>query len=138
MADYPHQFELFVFYRIYQIYINKSISDISANIDFLNNDIVLYRNIAMDYYYYLYANKVIIKFDDLFKMSRVATTLCSLKKLFGYKVLNLETTMLMPCCSDCWFDILNYLTTYRFNRKYDDLLCYNYNEIKSFLKFILF
>jgi hypothetical protein len=166
MSNYKNSMELFIFYKIFQISINKSILDISSNILFLNdlqnyntqdithksdksdkivnkneiNYLGFYynfgniKNISIDYYNYIYSNNIFIKFDELYNMSSVATTLCSLKKIFGYKVLNLSDTVLLPCCNQCSSEFIYYFTCYRFNRKYDDLLCHNYNEIKSFFQ----
>lgn len=174
MSTYQNNIELFIFYKIYEISINKSTSNISSNIKFLN-DLQNYspfgggsvpeeggsvhegglsnslgggkteinylgyfhnfdnvKNISIDYYNYIYSNNLIVKFEDLYNMSSVATTLCSLKKIFGYKVLNLSNTILLPYFDEYNSQYLFYLTSYRFNRKYDDLICHNYNEIKYF------
>lgn len=75
-----------------------------------------------------------LRLDTLHELSEYITTIPLLCRLVGVKQLSLERAQLLECCEFCYNADLTSLVVYRYNRQDDDLLGYNYNQIKQFLK----
>ena len=103
-------------------------------IDFIYNNMSFNAYNVIVSYYTVVLQNITVSFENLYKISKHAVTLKSLKKLFGYKPLDLSLSTLIDCCDTCKFDIIKHMVQFRYNRQNDDVLAHNYNVIKQFLK----
>lgn len=82
-----------------------------------------------------YRNSCCLTMDQLYSISFCVIDICALKKLFGIRVLDLKNTYLQSCCDRniCSYDNISEICLYKYYRRYDDLLCHNYQQIKMLL-----
>lgn len=146
LINYTDKLDIFLFYNIIQIVKFRSTRNATWNVRFIydfanrNNSFVM---IAHDYFKYLldtfYSSTStttvgVLHLDTLHLISHYSVNIRVLKKLFGYKQLDLRYTHLIECCRECEDDNLYQIVFYKFNRPDDELLSHNYILIKSLLQ----
>lgn len=136
---YPNRLELYILYNLIQIDISQTIYNFDYTFQFLEsiNNYWCY-NIKIKYYNYIlntfHTNNIEFTFVQMHKMSLTVTSIPIIKKIFGYKTLDLSNTQLNLCCYNC-----NEINLYRIcNMKRgfwnDHLISHNYMELKEFLQ----
>ena len=139
--SYPNKLELYTLYRFLLISCFRSqvYSPVDSNINFLdtfvNNTCTNHHvyQIGVDYFKHVLENKIDVRFDSLFKMSKCVVTLPMIKRLFGCRKLNLDYSLLSSCCDECNSDALKEILAFKTNRPDDYFLSQNYKTIKAFL-----
>lgn len=79
-------------------------------------------------------NRNYISISMLHEVSTHVVTVSTLSKLFAIKILDLGKASLVPCCDFCYNNDLGNIVLYKFNRPQDELLSYNYLQIKNFFR----
>lgn len=99
-----------------------------------------FRDIILNYYIYIlnsvHNDKIIYdKIRIIYEISPYIINIFSLKKILGYKVLDLSNTQLIFCCNleGCVVDNIYSICDTKNSYYNDDLISHNYNEIKTFL-----
>lgn len=136
---YPNRLELYILYNLIQIEIFQTMYNFDYTFEFLESiNNYWYYNIKIKYYNYIlntfHTNNIDFTFVQMHKMSLTVTSIPIIKKIFGYKILDLSNTQLNLCCYDC-----NEINLYRIcNMKRgfwnDHLISHNYMELKEFLQ----
>jgi hypothetical protein len=141
LEDYDDQIELYFFYLLLQIDIFHSCKNVNVLVDtfshFINSssgDELNFEDTIKEYFEHIIKNNADVNFDSLHKLSKVYTTIPTIKKLFGSKYLDLSQSKLITCCSSCSKDNLQHIVQFKFNRPNDLFLSYNYRVIKMFLR----
>lgn len=117
------------------------------NCKFIINYLESQSNILLRFNYYNYLLNYITKIDtqnghtyefypqyltfenyDIISQTIINTTLA--RKLLGYKQLNLKNTKSVHILEECVYENLKTIVLYKFNRHNDNIVAYNYNEIK--------
>lgn len=75
-----------------------------------------------------------ISFDNIYNTSKYIICNCALKKLMGYKLLDLKQTKLIECNKCESSKNLNEIVLYKRSYTEDDLIGYNYEQYKNLLK----
>jgi len=139
IENYSNHLELLVLYNFIQIETLQNTYNFKYMFDFLesiNNS--SYYDIKMKYYNYIlytiHTNNVPFTFDQMHKMSYYVTSIPIIKKILGYRVLDLSNTRLNLCCYDC--NEYNLYEICNFKRIFwnDDLVSHNYIQLKELLK----
>jgi hypothetical protein len=133
---YPNKFELCVLYNFLQIEIFCIYDNFNYWFDFLESFDNKYRDIKIKYYNSILDsihNGIIITFDQMHTISKYTTSIYIIKKIMGYKLLDLTHSYLNFCCFTCNED--NLIEICDFKRRFykDHLVSHNYNELKNFL-----
>ena len=146
LRTYPNKLELFVLYNFINIecFINYNIDYSFKFLNMLdsNTRIIDDTFYQLKYKYYkniLYIEKYDIyfmnfSFEKLYQMTPYITSIYILKRLFGYKLLDLKYSVLLLCCENCVIKNIQYICNLKMSFYYDDLISYNYTEILNFLK----
>ncbi len=99
-----------------------------------------FQDIIINYYIYVLQSvhdDIVIydKFKIIYDMSSHIINIYSLKKIFSYKLLDLSKTRLLFCCNleHCIVDNINSICDTKYAYYNDDLISYNYIEVKTFL-----
>jgi len=132
IVHFPDKFTLFVFYKLLEIDILKSYTNVRYNIRFLSNFQDLFEEVARKYFVGIDYSLLCI--DDMQIVSRYCVTLPMLKKLFGIRHLDLSQADFIECCETCVSDNVRQICLFKYNRHYDYFLSANYIAIKDFLK----
>lgn len=146
LRNYPNKLELFVLYNFINIecFINYNIDYSFKFLNMLDSN----KRIIDDTFYHLkykyYKNILYIEksniyfmnfsFEKLYQMTPYITSISILKRLFGYKVLDLKYSVLLLCCENCVIENIQYICNLKMSFYYDDLIAHNYIEILNFLK----
>lgn len=138
---YPNKIEMMVLYNLLHIYIYKNIYTMDYLFDFLSNlnNPSSYR-IKLSYYNHilniLHNDPLIFHntFNKYYIMSPFICSMFTLKRLFGYKILNLNNSKLIICCNDCFVNSIYDMCIMKMHIYKDNLIKHNYNEIKHILK----
>jgi len=154
LRDYGNKYSLFACNIFFELVTNPSRPQInmyqSPNYNQNRSSVNHYSSYAIDfldcishfkfsdiktaYFCFLLHSKVILSFHQIWKMSQYVSTFCKLKKIFGYRCLDLRNTTVILCCDKCKNDATAIdLVSMRYNIQGCDLLSHNYNEIKSLL-----
>lgn len=158
LNNYPSIINIFACYVFLQILYNTipNYNNIDYIISFLDR-LTLYRNskytsLATSYYnflhnyYYQQSDNIrsidrlpqqisffTISLENFYLMSKLVTSVCVLKRLIGYKPLELSHTLLIRCCSRCNnVQSAKHLVNTRYNIS-DNVVGHNYSEIKGIL-----
>ena len=138
LEQYDNKLELLVLY-------NLMIDNIDSLFEFLKtlDSCIFYDKyyyIKIKYYRYvlnvLHYNHYIIfnnTFQKLYQMSPYITSICGLKKMFGYNVLDLQYCEFINC-DECAIPSIHYICDLKMNFFKDDLISYNYTQIKDLLQ----
>jgi hypothetical protein len=142
IEHYPYKLELILLYNYIQICNNNSNIDYFVSFLKTQNDMLkdnMY-NVKLKYYeYVIYAihyNWVLhnLTFSDVFYISKYIVNVSMLKMLMTFKNLDLKFTKFEICCISCnSIDLLNICEIKKQYYK-NDLVNYNYNQIKSLLR----
>lgn len=146
LRNYPNKLELFFLYNFINIecFINYNIDYSFKFLKMLDSN----KRIIDDTFYQLkfkyYKNILYIEkydiyfmnfsFEKLYQMTPYITTIFILKRLFGYKLLDLKYSKLLLCCENCVIQNIHYMCNFKMSFYHDDLISYNYTEILNFLK----
>lgn len=141
LEHFPNKLDLFILYRFIKIIIlpqtDTSSNMTENNISFINeltdNCHAHFQTVATDYYRFVLEKKSTIKLQTMHKMSKYATTLPIIKKLFGCYTLNLTQCQLVSCCEDCNMKALREICQFKMYNPNDYFLSSNYYNIKLFL-----
>jgi hypothetical protein len=145
LETYPNKLELLVLYNFINIecFINYNIDYSFKFLNILDTKKKIIHDDFYDVKYKYYKNILYIEkydiyymnfsFDKLYQMVPYITSVYILKRLFGFKILDLTYTTLFPCCEDCIIHNLHYICDLKMNFYLDDLICHNYSEILKFL-----
>jgi hypothetical protein len=139
IENYPNHLELLILYNFIQIETFQNTYNFRYMFDFLesiNNS--CYYDIKIKYYNYIlntiHTNNVPFTFNQMYTMSYYITSIPIIKKIFGYKVLDLSNSRLNLCCYDCnehnLYEICNFKKVF-WN---DNLVSHNYIQLKELLK----
>lgn len=147
LEKYPNKLEIVILYNfinmecfanLYNIdYCFKFVNDLYTKKEIIHES---FYDLKLKYYNYIldvdryHSNYIKLSFNQLYQMLPYLTSIAILKKLFGFKVIDLTYTKLFLCCETCVIDNLHYIARLKMNMYKDDLLCYNYSEILNFLK----
>lgn len=139
ITNYSNHLEVFVLYNFIQIETFQNTYNFQYMFDFLesiNNS--CYYDIKMKYYNYIlntiHTNNVPFTFDQMYKMSYYVTSIPIVKKIFGYRVLDLSNSRLNLCCYDCNESNLYEICDFKRIFWNDDLISHNYIQLKELLK----
>lgn len=99
-----------------------------------------FRDIILNYYIYIlnsiHEDKIIYdKIKIIYDISPYIINIYSLKKIFSYRILDLSKTNLLFCCNldNCVINNIYNICDTKHSYYNDDLISYNYNEVKNFL-----
>jgi hypothetical protein len=155
LEKYPNQLDLVVLYIFLHIEIYQNVYNMDYFLEFLRNlnknqDSSLYPKLEnYKYYnvcikYYTHCLNIILddnilinnSFEKLYEISKYVTNVPILKKLLGYKLLDInpEFCHLFLCCFECIPTNLQEICTMKMSFWKDDLISYNYLQIKNLLK----
>jgi len=132
VENFPCKIILFAFYKLLEIEILKSYTNVKYNIHFLHSF-----NVILDSVTYSYFRGIDLKsltLNDMHVVSSYVVTLPLLKKLFGIKFLDLSKTNFVTCCRECVSENLISICLLKYNRPNDCFLSMNYRTIKEFLR----
>lgn len=134
---------LFTFYTFLKIeyYPNSNSYDLNHRLNFLEQNKYSINVDDLKVYYYNsilykfhYKDYVPITFEQMYTISHYVTSIPVIKKLIGYKLLNLENTLLNLCCYDCNETTLIEICNTKRTFWKDDLISYNYTQLKKMLQ----
>ena len=139
---FPNKLLLLTFYNFLKLeyYTDSNYCDFNYRFNFLEqNDIANIDNLKIHYYHsvlykFHYKNYIPMTFNQMCTISNYVTSIPVIKKILGYKALNLSNTVLNLCCYDC---NENYLIEICNIKRYfwkDDLISHNYTQFKQMLK----
>ncbi len=137
---YPCKFELYAFYRLYIIDNLYNLTlNFTSNIQFIRmlteaTDKTKFNDIIRKYFTSMVVYNIRMSFEDMYTSSKYVVTLTTLKKLMGYKVLDLTNAQMLRRTDEDIYHIMSQICTFRFFRPRDDLVGHNYNAIKEFLR----
>ena len=139
ISTYPNKLELCALYNFLQIEIFQNKHDFDYWLDFLESlnktrysDIIFrYYSSTLDIYH---THNVCLTFAQMYTMSSVVTSIPIIKKIIGYRVLDLSLTKLNLCCMNCNEANIFDICELKFSYYKDDLISYNYLQFKDFLK----
>ncbi len=146
LINYPNKLELFVLYNFINIecFINYNIDYFFKFLKMLDSPKRIIDDVFYDLKYKYYKNILYIErydmylmnisFEQLYQMVPYITTISILKRLFGYKILDLKYSKLLLCCEDSVVQDIHYICNFKFSFYNDDLISHNYTEIMNFLK----
>jgi hypothetical protein len=139
IENYPNHLELFVLYNFIQIDTFQSTYNFEYMFNFLesiNNS--SYYDIKLKYYNYIlntiHTNNVPFTFNQMHTMSYCITSIPIIKKIFGYRVLDLSNSQLNLCCYDCNEANLYEICDFKKVFWKDELISHNYMQLKELLK----
>jgi len=137
LSLYPNKFELCALYNFLQIEVFSISENFNYWFDFLESFKLSYRNVKIKYYNSMldlvHTSVVIFSFDQLYEMSKYVTSIYIVKKIIGYKTLDLEKTHFNMCCFMCNEEYLLEICNLKMLFYKDDLISHNYNELKKLL-----
>lgn len=154
VQQYPNKLNLLACYYFLKIIFYDNCHSKEFIIDFLDTIVknVEHKKLATIYATNLITSKSVLTLDEMYKISKYSVSLVILKKLIGYKTLDLSNTEIFDHCnyesnnSHTLFDTnmpnrLNYdidliydLITYKIHFVDHDLIGHNYNEIKKCIR----
>lgn len=85
-------------------------------------------------YKFHYKENIPITFDQMYTISNYVTSIPIIKKILGYKILNLSNTLLNLCCYDCNEENIIEICNMKRSLWKDDLISHNYNQFKQMLQ----
>lgn len=129
---FPCKLVLFAFYKLLEIEIIKSYTNIRYNVHFLHSFTGILDDVTYPYFHSI--NFTSLTLHDMHVVSQYAVTLPILKKLFGVRFLDLSQTNFIGCCKECISEHLLSICLLKYNRPDDCFLSMNYTAIKGFLK----
>jgi hypothetical protein len=136
---YPNKLELCGLYNFLQIEIVQNKYETEYFINFLKSvKYDKYEDVKMRYY-----NSIIdsyhtdiysVPFDSMFKMSSDVTSIAMIKKLIGYKALDLSKARLNLCCLSCNEEAIFEICHIKRSLYNDELISHNYTQFKDLLR----
>lgn len=137
--SYNNKLTLLSSYYFIKIMIGETNQNVFDFIDSLFSSTNIYKQNKYIDFIYKYCMKILNKpiysrFDDIYNASKYMICNCTLKKLFGYKVLDLKQTKLIECNKCESSKNVNEIVLYKQSYTDDDLICHNYTEYKQLLK----
>lgn len=139
-TKYYNKFDLLYLYIIIQTRVYKNTLYAPLVIDFLETlNEQCYKSLRLGYYNFMLArlhesNEFYLTFDRLYKMSKTVISTNALKKIIGYKTLDLQHATFNLCCGVCNEILLSEICKYKFKYKRDELVSHNYKQFKLLLK----
>lgn len=136
LCIYPNKFELCALYNFLQIEVFCIYDNFNYWFDFLESFTNKYRDVKIKYYNSVLDsihNGIILNFDQMYTISKYTSSIYIIKKIMGYKILDLSNSNLHLCCITCNYDNLIEICDFKHHFYKDDLVSHNYNQLKSFL-----
>lgn len=140
LSTYTDIILIFIFYNLLQINLFHNVRNAKYNVLFLDSffqknqySLNLY-NIIYKYCSFLLFNHITLHLDIQHIISKYITSIHYIKKLFCSKQLDLSITKIVSCCADLDVVNLKNIVIYKYNMYNDDLISYNYTQIKRFIK----
>lgn len=134
LKKYTNIFELFIFYNLFKIHIYKDITDVMWNIKFLH-DFSIHNKIKEQYFTYILTFDVQLNLEHIYIISKNIITLEFIQRILAYRPLELFKTKFIDNCDDEKTDkLLEEIISIKFNRSIDEIINYNYSQIKSMIK----
>lgn len=140
LISYDAPIELFIYYNLIEIDVFKNMKNVNYNIQFVYDFLELSNyhyyglQTACGYFETVLYNNIAILLKSSLLISGYVCNLSLIKKLYGLTIMNLKHSYLILSNSESIYDDLNEIVTLKTNLPSDDLLSYNYLQIKPFLE----
>lgn len=137
---YKNKFELFAFYIFLEIesFTNYNFNyffnflEKNHNSNLINLKIKYYNSVL--YKFHSRDQCIFITFDQMYAMSKYTISIPVVKKIIGYKMLDLSNSLLNLCCFECNEKYIREICNIRRKFFKDELISFNYNQFKKMLQ----